>query len=72
MTSILVKLTGDDDLWFVDLEKGSAVLYTEPLSGNIHQAAEFSAADGAAVTKGVDLAIAIHSAVPAASGLLEG
>lgn len=69
--AVLIGLRGEDGLWLADLEKGTVVRYTQPLSGDLATAASWRA-KSVTVEKGVDFAVAISSASAVAAGLYEG
>lgn len=69
--AVLIGIKGEDGLWLADLENGTVVRYTQPLSGDL-ATAESWRAKGVEVTKDVDFAVAISSAGAVASGLYEG
>jgi hypothetical protein len=69
--AVLIGITGKEGLWLADLDKGTVVPYTQPLSGDLATAAGWRAS-GIAVEKGVDFAVAISQASAVASGLFEG
>ncbi|NTJ61786.1 hypothetical protein G6M50_10785 [Agrobacterium rhizogenes] len=69
--AVLIGIKGEKGLWLADLEKGTVVRYTQPLSGDLAKAESWRA-KGVKVEKGVDFAVALGSAGSAASGLYEG
>ncbi len=69
--AVLIGIHGEEGLWLVDLEKGTAVRYTRRLSGDLAKA-EAWRAKGVRVEKDVDFAVALKSASSVASGLYEG
>ena len=70
-SAVLIGISGKDGLWLADLDQGTVVPYTQPLSGDLATAASWRA-KGVEVHKDVDFAVAISSASAAASGLYEG
>lgn len=68
---VLIGISGKEGLWLVDLDKGTVVPYTQPLSGDLATAASWRV-KGVKVEKDVDFAVAISSASAVASGLYEG
>lgn len=68
---VLIGISGKEGLWLADLDKGTVVPYTQPLSGDLATAASWRV-KGVKVEKGVDFAVAVSSASPIASSLLEG
>ena len=69
--AVLIGITGKEGLWLADLDKGTVVPYTQPLSGDLATAAGWRAS-GITAEKGVDFAVAISQASAVASGLFEG
>ena len=69
--AVLFGIAGTDGLWLADLDKGTVIPYTQPLSGDLATAASWRA-KGVKVAKDVDFAVAISSASAVASGLYEG
>ncbi|MGG6894819.1 MULTISPECIES: hypothetical protein [Rhizobium] len=69
--AVLIGIDGEEGLWLADLEQGTVVRYTQPLSGEL-ATAESWRAKGVKVAKDVDFAVALSSAGSAASGLYEG
>ena len=68
---VLFGIAGKDGLWLADLDKGTVIPYTQPLSGDLATAASWRV-EGVSVGKGVDFAIAVGSTSAVASGLYEG
>jgi hypothetical protein len=68
---VLFGIAGKDGLWLADLDKGTVIPYTQPLSGDLATAASWRV-KGVSVGKGVDFAIAVGSTSAVASGLYEG
>jgi hypothetical protein len=69
--AVLIGIRGEKGLWLADLEKGTVIPYTQPLSGELATAAAWRA-KGVTVEKDVDFSVAISSASAVAAGLYEG
>lgn len=69
--AVLIGIDGEDGLWLADLEQGTVVRYTQPLTGDLATAASWRA-KGVKVAKDVDFAVAVSSSSAVASGLYEG
>ncbi|AGB75447.1 MULTISPECIES: hypothetical protein [Rhizobium] len=69
--AVLIGIKGEEGLWLADLQQGTVVRYTQPLTGDL-AAAESWRAKGIRVEKNVDFAVALISASGVASGLFEG
>lgn len=69
--AVLLGLSGEQNLWIVDLEKGSVSQLDAPMSEKLAEAASMRDIEGA-VMKGIDLAVALPSSTRIAQGLFEG
>ena len=62
---------GENGLWLADLKAGTVTAIKAPLSDELATAASLRAS-GVTLTKGVNLAIAVSSTSPIATGIHEG
>lgn len=68
---VVIGLKGESGLWAADLDAGTIVPIPEPLKGDMAAIAPWRA-NGTAIIKGVDVAVAIMTAAETAGGLHEG
>lgn len=64
---VILGIKGEAGLWVVDLDAGTAAPLTNPIDSTLQPVATLRAA-GAAVIRGVDVAVTVKSAESAYSG----
>lgn len=70
-TVVVLGVTGETDLWQVDLTAGTLSKLKAPATGTLADALKHRG-ETAAITKGVDFAVAVSSQSPVSSGELDG
>ncbi|MBM7048340.1 MULTISPECIES: hypothetical protein [Rhizobium] len=68
---VILGIAGEEGLWVVDLDAGTAAPLKSPIASTLHPVVTLRAA-GAAVIKGVDVAVSVKSAKTAFSGHFDG
>jgi len=68
---VVIGIPGENGLWLADLTAGTVTQLPQPFSGEL-ASAETLRRSGAAIVKGVDLAVAVSSADRVFSGHFDG
>ncbi len=68
--AVVLGIAGESDLWLVDLGAGTVTRTKSPGTGALGDADKLRQS-GAAIVKGVDLAVAVDSAASVASGFMD-